>query len=812
MSAQRISHYRIVERLGQGGMGDVFRAEDETLGRPVALKSIRAERRLDAASRERFRREARTLSRLDHPNICRIFDFVEHPDGDYIVLELIEGRDLREAIDAGLDRKTAIDVAARIDDALVAAHAAGIVHRDLKPSNVRIATDGTVKVVDFGLARPAAEPAPPESAAAGMPAPPRSSVSDTVTRPNGSDFLTEPGSAIGTWRYMSPEQARGEPPTSATDMFAFGLVLHELASGKSAYPNDLQPKDLVAWTIEGRTLPATGVPADLGSLIERLKSPIASRRPTALEAAERLRFIRERPRRVFRRATAAFVLVAIAASVLKYTTDLARSTATAERRRLQAEELIDYMLGDLREKIAPESASILLDAVGEKAMAYFASLESEDLNDDTRLRHARALCHIGTVRLTQDRLDDAAALFADALRRAESIASAAPGRGDARKLVGEAQFYAGNVRFLRGDFPGAIEWFESYRRTAETLVAIDPNDDDFLAERGMAHTNLAAVHDARGDSLAALEEIGKAVAIKEELRTRASDSRTQRARETEYANGLAWKASALDGLGRLGAALETTASELAVRLGLVADNARDHETKHQLAICHQRLGDLLLRLGRDEEALRQFRCDTLLSAELVASDPASATWRLEHAKSQRALGLALLARGGVAEALDLFRASLAAQLDFATADPGNADWRIGLAKAHECIARAEKTKRRSDSALDATREAIEAIEELPEESRRAAEVRWRLAAAHDLRGEILAARGETDEALAAHRRASELVADVAAASTDDDDLDTLARILVHIGEREKARAVVSRLKAMGYARREFAAFCDENGL
>jgi serine/threonine protein kinase len=157
-----VSHYRIVERLGGGGMGAVYVAEDEALGRRVAIKAIRHDLRDLERLRERFQREARLLSRLDHPGICRVHDYVAGADDDFLVLELIQGRTLSGHAEGGVERPEALRIAAAINEALIAAHGQAIVHRDLKPANVMVTDEGVVKVLDFGLARPIRSPEDPE--------------------------------------------------------------------------------------------------------------------------------------------------------------------------------------------------------------------------------------------------------------------------------------------------------------------------------------------------------------------------------------------------------------------------------------------------------------------------------------------------------------------------------------------------------------------------------------------------------------------------------------------------------------------------
>jgi eukaryotic-like serine/threonine-protein kinase len=253
LSGRRVSHYEIVEKLGEGGMGQVYRAVDTRLGRTVAVKIVNAE------FTRHFEHEARAVSALNHPHICTLYDVGEHEGDSYLVMEFVEGRPLK----GPLPIRQALGYAVQTAQALAAAHKAGVVHRDLKPDNILLTGEGSVKVLDFGLAKLRPNIAPDAT---------------TLT------WTTEQGVIAGTGPYMSPEQAQGEPVDARSDIFSFGAVLYELLSGRRAFGRETMGATLAA-VITAEPPPLKETPPEVARIVARM---LAKKRESRYQSADEL--------------------------------------------------------------------------------------------------------------------------------------------------------------------------------------------------------------------------------------------------------------------------------------------------------------------------------------------------------------------------------------------------------------------------------------------------------------------------------------------------------------------------------------------
>ncbi|MBV8518644.1 MAG: serine/threonine protein kinase [Acidobacteria bacterium] len=830
---RRFGHIRVTDVVGQGGMGDVYSGYDEKLERKVALKVLHADQRLDAEARERLLREARALSRLDHPHICRIYDYIESGDVDLLVLEYIDGRTLHELVDTGMSRGEKLRIATAIAEVLVAAHRAGIVHRDLKPENVMLTRSGEVKVLDFGLARwlhmysqrirtPAAQAAAPAAA----PMPLREDVDEVPiertnvlspyeSNPIGSSpsqrpFLaTAVGITMGTPLFMSPEQARGENLTTASDMFSFGLLLQVLFTGLDPHPADLAPRAVILRVARGETLPVTGTDGDVTSLINSLKAFAPADRPTAVDALQRLRFFADKPRRYARRGAVAALVIVAAAGGWRYTVDLQHeraiavaARAEAEHRRAQAEDLINFMVGDLRTKLEPVGRLDVLNDVATKALQYVGESSTDHMSGEELVAHSKALNQLGEVRMGQGKLSAAVPLFRAALDRAQIAVRREPKNDEAKFALALSRFWLANSYRLQNDVPHAFEHARQYLSLTSDLAAREPENDKYQLEASYAHSMVGLLLEAQGDYKGAIAEYETTLAIKNAEAARHPADDTAKEDVAKTLNKLAF---ALQQSGDMAGARREFETELSVRKELLARNPQQMRWKQDLAVCHSYLASLLTDLGEDDLALEHRLACVRINSELVNFDASNTMWQRNLAIARSSLARQWLGRGELLRALSEVRAAEDENRTLLATDGKRSLWRRDATKIKAVDALVLLAMNRTDAARAKAEEAVrdtEGVTDIPS--------KLELAGAYLTLGSIQNAQHRAALARESWTRAASLL-DGAQSASDVVALSIRARALMALGRRDDAASVIAHLGQLGYRNREFESLIRSEG-
>ena len=789
MIGTSVGHIRIIGLLGEGGMGEVYLGVDERLQRRVALKAIRGERRLSAGSRERLLREARALSSFDHPNICRIYDYAEGPACDFLVLELIEGITLTRAIAEGMSRVRKLRIAREIVRALAAAHRRGIVHRDLKPDNVMIARDGTVKVLDFGLARAQGAAPQPE-------------VAEETAEIESADTLIMgeiATGAAGTPLYMSPEQARGVALTTASDLYSFGLVLQMLLTEEQPRPASIGRDALIALAAAGETLAMQRQPRHLTALVARLTSFAPAERPTAVETLERLERILSMPARRARMIAAALLLALFLGGIVKYAFDVTTARREAERRRGQAEDLVAFMVDDLPKRLEPVGRLDVMDGAATKALEYFASLRPEELSGDEMHRHAVALTQLGDVRVKQGKLPEALALFRQSLRFAEAAASEDASRDDWQLALSNSHFWVADGLRRQGDARGALTHFQKYYAVSALLASRHPGDVKYATELSYAHSNLGSAYEALGDFGRAAAEYRTTIGV-DRRRVQVEPDNVQH--RADLANSLNKLGVLQQASGDLRGALEAFEEDVALRRSLLEANPGDTRRASRLAISLAFLGAAQMNTGEATQAVATIREELAIAARLATRDEQNLDWRRARAVAQVRLAEALETTGGNPESVRLLDEAVRTMTSL-TARDARPTWQRDLAAVHHQLARLHA--RRGDIA-GATAHGRSAVT-LAESARvkQAADVhavRVLCDAQVDL-AEIDNAQGRTE---AAKERSTRVVSLARTAPYDREPRISHAavRALFILDRAPEAFALARRLESAGYRRPDFA--------
>jgi len=801
---KKIRQFNIVGALGRGGMGEVYAGYDENLKRKVAIKAIQPGRGLTPLARARFLREAQILSQLDHPGICRIYDYIEFEGGEYLILELIDGRTLTAAA-PDLDFRAKLAIARRIAQVLDMAHGEGVIHRDLKPDNVMITSDGEIKLLDFGLARSLDDVADSQD---------HGQIPDAADTPDLGQTMplrlntTLPGTVLGTPLFMSPEQARSEPLAAASDMYSFGLLLQWLFTGSFAYRETDDLHLMIDNARHARTLPVEGVDRDLAALIERLTSRSPARRPTALAAGERLEWIGGKSARRNRRLVAIAVLAVVLLAGFKYTTDLRRERLKADRNRDQAEDLLGFMLGDLRDKLEPVGRLDILDEVGNKALDYYADRRTEDLDDPETFKLAKATMQIGEVRLARGEMEAAREAFGQALISSEDLVARDPRNTEWLAGLGAVHFWIGNIDYSQGHLQDAEARFVHYLDISRQLVALEPDESAWQLEVAYGYTNLAALAEERQDYAAAITFIDPSIDLKRALVEAHPDDRDL---GYSLANSQGWAARLLEKTGNFSGALAYLADAEEEIRGLMDLDPPNTTYQSLLSVNLQQKARLHEALGDDEAALLAYRADLEISSRLVDHDPENATWRSDLAASQRALGLHLIRVNRVAEAGDLLAGALGNLRILLQNDPTATENNLQRAYTRLALACGDLSADRPRAAIAELDTSLVEFRQNgldPENSAfdffRGRELLWR--------GLALAEMGRTEEAAGCWAEARDILEPLMAGARDPEFHMVWARLMTAQQDRDQAVAAAARLADIGFARSDFVALCRDQGL
>jgi serine/threonine-protein kinase len=814
---QRFGHIRVTEVVGQGGMGDVYAGYDETLERKVAVKVLNADQRLDADARRRLLREARALSRLDHPNICRIFDYHETEHFDLLVLEYIDGTTLDDVAVEDYSRSEKLRIATAIASVLDAAHRAGIVHRDLKPENVMITSTGEVKVLDFGLARwlqrarvagrassdKQAKVVPIDHARGG----------DTIPMPSEIDTAAPGGTAVGvtlgTPLYMSPEQARGEELTPASDMYSFGLMLQKLFTGAEPHPQGMGSREIVLRVARGETNPVAGVQRDVTSLIARLKQFTPGLRPTAVEAVEKLKSMSARPQRYARRAIAATLVVIFAVGGWRYMADLRYeraqadlARAEAERRRDEAEDLINFMVGDLRKKLEPVGRLDVLDDVAKKTLQYVSDVEPSRMTSDELTRNAKVLQQLGEVQVTSGDPPAALRLFRQSLELSQAARQRDPQNADVQLAYGTSHFWIGDVHRRQKEYPQALESMREYLNVTEKLAKDHPSRAEFQMERAYGHTAVGAIFEAQSDLRRALDHYTVSLDVRAaELRKKPDDPELQ----ANHASALNKVGVVRNKLGDLAGARDYFRRELETYRTLLAADPRQTQWKQRMAVSLTFLALMHFYMGDVDGAEALWREELAIEQDLASRDAANVDWQRNTAITMRRIAGVHEAQGHLSEAAAMLTESHARLEELRKKAPKSASL-AGYINAVDIdlgrVLAASGSQARARAILG------DVIARVETSSDRASQIA--LARAVHTLGEIIREK-DPSRAEAAWRRAEQLLEPLVQSTNDVSELDLWCRVLVHRGRCDDARRHLAQLRATRYDTRAVEQVLSRSG-
>ena len=636
LAGQAVGAYTLVREIGRGGMGSVWLAQrtDGRFEAEVAIKFLDAGL-FSAAGTERFAREGSIMARLAHPHIARLLDAghlaTAGAGQPYLVLEHVPGLPIDEFCAAhDLPLAARLQLVLDVLDAVAHAHNRLILHRDLKPSNILVTAAGDVKLLDFGIAKLL------DAAANGM----------------GDGALTQQAGNAFTPQYAAPEQLQGGEVSTATDVYALGVLLFRLLSGRLPLEGEAG-NTLAHWqAVVERTPPlvsqavlqaggpdaarrAHALQGDLDTIVAKaLKKQPAERYANAAALADDLRrhlahapiaarpdtwtyrsakFLR-RHRVAVGAGTAAALALAASAAVAVH------EGRQAQRQQAQAEGLIEFMLGDLPAKLKPVGRLDALDAVGDRALAYYAAQSPGSLDAASLGRRARALHLMGEITEQAGRLDDAAQRFAEAAASTAELLARHPGQPQHVFNHAQSEYWVGFIARRRGLRDEAEAAFLRYQALAQQLTQLDPADLDWRTEVAYASQNLGVLQLEAGRAAAAL------VSFRQTQQAWQSVVPARPAMAEDQANTLGWLSKAHEALHDFDAAIAAQRAKFEA-LARVPDAARNRGVQSHAGIAHYDIGRLQAAQGQTDAALASLEAARAINQALVRLDPQNLDWR-----------------------------------------------------------------------------------------------------------------------------------------------------------------------------------------
>jgi tetratricopeptide (TPR) repeat protein len=822
-------------------MGVVYLAEqDEPVRREVALKVLRA----GADTREivaRFETERQALAVMEHPNITRVYDAGATESGlPYFVMERVIGVPITEyAATHRLDTRQRVKLIVQVCRAVQHAHQKGIIHRDIKPSNVLVTEmDGVpvCKVIDFGIAK--------------------------ATAPTAASVrLTATGMLVGTPAYMSPEQFEGDGTDidTRTDIYSLGLLLFELVAGVLPFDpvahagwrmviakqtsgdvpapsyqfGALPLPKRIALAAERRTDPdslrrvisgdldsvilktlendrerryatANGVAADLEHFLAY--EPVSAR---PASATYRMRKFARRHRAPVALATTLFAvlaIVAVGATIQARRLAVARASAVA--RQGQAEELIGFMLGDLRDRLQPIGKLDLLDDVGRRALAYFAAVPEADLSDAEQFRRSLAVQQLGDVRRLQGRLAEADTLMRQSIALVTPLAARDSLNPDWQLGLAHSHYYAGLVDWERGNVDAALAHWAPFVRISYRLMSRYPDSLAYRAELAYALNNIGFATEANGDAAGALSSYSSALAIMDPLVHR--DTITNwviSLAALHNAAGVARRKT-----GDLAGSLRDHQAELAIKQGLLKRDATNRDWQRYVGIAHAYLGEILLWTGDARGAVTESAAARAIYASLVARDTTNVGWRIGLVSMSRRTGVALLEANDAATALKELDGTRAMLVRLAHANAANPSYQRELSATGTARGRALLRLGRTAEARQAITESITTAETSLTKKPTDLERRKLVADGYLVLGEAQSRPADGSGATTAWAHTLVLVDSLARTKKETEFLALQASAMLHLGGGADARPVVAELLKRGYRRPSFLELVRAKGL